>query len=290
MKKIHHNDKADGGGVWVLKNSGERELFSLEKLKRSLVRSGADASTVERVASHIVLELKDNMKTSAIYRHAFSILKKNQYVVALRYSLRRAVADLGPSGFPFEKFVAEILKRKGYSTRTGIILPGFCVSHEVDVLAEKDNKHIFIECKFHNQEGMKSDVKVALYVHARFLDLQKGHERGEQSASRIHEGWLVTNTKLTHDAIQYANCAGLNLIGWDYPHEGNLQDLILETGVHPLTCLMSLSTAHKNELLRQGIVMCVDLKKKEESLQNLGLSQEKISSVIKEVNMICREN
>lgn len=273
--------------VWVRKNSGERELFSLLKLERSLIRSGADESTVRRVVTHIIPELKDDMKTSAIYRHAFSILKKTESTVALRYSLRRAVGELGPSGFPFEKFVAEILKKKGYSTRTGIILQGSCVSHEVDVLAEKNNRHIFIECKFHNQEGMKSDVKVALYVHARFLDLQKGHEKREDSIIKFHEGWLVTNTKLTQDAIQYASCAGLNLIGWDYPHEGNLQDLILETGVHPLTCLSSLSASHKNELLREGIVMCVDLKKKKESLEKLGLSEEKIASVVKEVDTLC---
>jgi hypothetical protein len=276
--------------IWVLKYAGERELFSIAKLEQSLVRSGADASTVTRVVEHIIPELKDGTKTSAIYRHAFAILKKNEYTAALRYSLRRAVAQLGPSGFPFEKFIAEILRRKGYRARTGVVLPGLCVSHEVDVLAEKDNRHIFVECKFHNQEGIKSDVKVALYVHARFLDLQKRHEQVGEPALNIHEGWLVTNTKLTRDAIQYAKCAGLNLIGWDYPHEGNLQDLIVETGVHPLTCLTNLSIAHKNELLRQGIVMCVDLKKDNVVLlKNLGLSANKIAGVIEEVDMVCRE-
>lgn len=285
MKRTHEGVSK----VWVIKNSGDREPFSLQKLRRSLVRSDADAETVERVIDHLIPEIKDGMKTSAIYRHAFSILKKNKSTVALRYSLRRAVADLGPSGFPFEKFVAEILKKKGYTTQTGVILPGLCVSHEVDVLAKKDNQHIFIECKFHNQQGIKSDVKVALYVHARFLDLQKKHTSGDGSAQKIHEGWLVTNTKLTHDAIQYASCAGLKLIGWDHPHEGNLQDLILETGVHPLTCLMSLSSAHKNELLRQGVVLCGDLKKDESRLRNLGLSSEKIANVVKEINTTCKE-
>lgn len=275
--------------IWVLKNSGERERFSLAKLERSLVRSGADPTTISRVTDHVISELADGMKTSIIYRHAFSILKKNQYAAALKYSLRRAVAGLGPSGFPFEKFIAEILKRKGYKTQTGIVLSGYCVSHEVDVLAEKDDRHIFVECKFHNQEGIKTDVKVALYVHARFLDLRKGHEEEKEAAIRIHEGWLITNTKLTADAIQYANCAGLTTVGWGYPHEGNLQDLILEAGVHPLTCLMSLSTSHKNELLRRGIVMCVDLKKDETPLKDLGLSREKIAGVIKEIDMICRE-
>ena len=144
--------------AWVIKSTGERERFSLTKLRRSLVRSGADKETVETVISHIIPELHDGMKTSQIYKHAYSILKKSKYPVAIRYSLRKAVMELGPSGFPFERYVAEVLRRKGYRAQTGVILPGFCVSHEVDVLMEKDNRHIFAECKFHNQQGIKTDV------------------------------------------------------------------------------------------------------------------------------------
>ncbi len=280
-----HNDT-----IWVIKTSGERQPFSLTKLRRSLVRSGADSEMVERIVDHITTELHNGMRTSAIYKHAYSILKRNKYPVAIRYSLRKAVMELGPSGFPFEKFVAEILRGKGYTARTGVILPGFCVSHEVDVLMEKDNKHIFVECKFHNQQGIKTDVKVALYVHARFLDLQKGHDLKEAgSVPRVHEGWLVTNTKLTGDAIQYANCAGLTIIGWDYPEQGNLQDLILETGVHPLTFLSTLSTHEKIALLEKGIVLCNDLKKDSTHLKAIGISDDQIKKVVNEIDRVCQE-
>lgn len=276
--------------AWVLKTSGEREAFSLTKLRRSLVRSGADKETIEMVISHILPELYDGMKTSAIYKHAFSLLKKLKYPVAIRYSLRRAVMELGPSGFPFEKFVAEVLRGKGYRAQTGVILPGFCVSHEVDVLMEKDDRHIFAECKFHNQQGIKTDVKVALYVYARFIDLQKGHDVHEKalSTTKIHEGWLITNTKLTRDAIAYANCIGLTVIGWDYPERGNLQDLILETGVHPLTFLSTLTASDKMNLLGQGVVMCQTLMDDPTSLRTLGFSDEKIKSVIHEANRVCQ--
>ena len=273
--------------AWVIKTSGEREQFSFQKLRRSLVRSGADNETVEMVINHITPELRDGMKTSAIYKHAFSILKKTKYPVAVRYSLRKSVLELGPSGFPFEKYVAEVLRRKGYTARTGVILPGFCVSHEVDILMEKDNRHIFAECKFHNQQGIKSDVKIVLYVHARFLDLQKGHGAKEGIVPKIHEGWLITNTKLTSDAIKYAQCAGLNVIGWDYPEQGNLQDLILETGVHPLTFLSSLSAQEKTELLEAGIVMCHSLKEDPSLLRARGFSEEKIKSIINEAGKVC---
>ena len=276
--------------AWVIKTSGEREQFSLTKLRRSLVRSGADDATVKMVVLHIIPELKNGMKTSAIYKHAFSLLKKSKYPVAIRYSLRKAVMELGPSGFPFEKFVAEVLRRKGYTAETGVILPGFCVSHEVDVLMEKGDRHIFAECKFHNQQGIKTDVKVALYVHARFLDLQKAHSLKEHMSDPIiHEGWLITNTKLTSDAIKYANCAGLTIIGWDYPEQGNLQDLILETGVHPLTFLSTLTSREKMDLLEKGVVMCLDIIKDPSILRSLGFSEDRIKKVINEVNRACQE-
>jgi hypothetical protein len=282
--------KERDGDVWVIKTSGEREPFSLTKLRRSLVRSGADNDTVEMVVAHIIPELHDGMKTAAIYKHAFSLLKKTKYPVAVRYSLRKAVMELGPSGFPFEKFVAEVLRGKGYSAQTGVTLPGFCVSHEVDVLMEKSNRHIFAECKFHNQQGIKTDVKVALYVHARFRDLRRGHDVAEKALAvpKVHEGWLITNTKLTSDAIQYANCAGLTVIGWDYPEKGNLQDLILETGVHPLTFLSTLSMQEKMNLLEQGVVMCRTLKDDSVPLRALGLSDDKIKKVVNEVNKVCQ--
>lgn len=279
-----HNDT-----VWVIKSTGEREPFSLAKLRRSLIRSGADEVTTQMVIDHIIPELKNGMKTSQIYGHAYSILKKKKFPAAIRYSLRKAVMELGPSGFPFEKYVAEVLRRKGYSAQTGVILPGYCVSHEVDVLMEKDDRHIFAECKFHNQQGIKTDVKVALYVHARFLDLQKGHDAKEADSPKVHEGWLITNTKLTSDAIQYANCAGLNVVGWDYPEKGNLQDLILETGVHPLTFLSTLTAREKNDLLAQGVVLCGEIKKDQSSLRTLGFSEEKVASVVNEANQVCQE-
>lgn len=285
--------KENKNTIWVLKTSGEKERFSLNKLRRSLERSGADRKMIDMVIAQITPSVKDGMKTLDIYKRAFGILKKTKFDVAIRYSLRKAVLELGPSGFPFEKFIAEVLRRKGYSARTGVVLPGFCVNHEVDILAEKENRHIFVECKFHNQQGVKSDVKIALYVHARFLDLQRGHSIKENVSTKgnpkVHEGWLITNTKLTLDAIQYAQCAGLRIIGWDYPEKGNLQDLILETGVHPLTFLTSLSARDKMALLQQGVVLCRDLKKSPVPLKSIGYSDEQIKRVQGEVDRVCQE-
>ena len=118
-------------------------------------------------------ELVDGITTKEIYHKAFELLHKEEKPIALKYSLKRAIMELGPSGFPFEKFVAEIFKFKGYTAETGKLVKGFCVEHEVDVVAWNKDKLIMCEAKFHNDPGMKSDLKVALYVKARFDDLRK---------------------------------------------------------------------------------------------------------------------
>ena len=52
------------------------------------------------------------MSTGEIYTHAFSSLRRHEKPVALKYSIRKAVTELGPSGFPFEKFISELFKAR----------------------------------------------------------------------------------------------------------------------------------------------------------------------------------
>ena len=275
---------------WITKASGEREEFSAEKLRTSLKSVGASSALIDEIIAHVESELGDDVKTSDIYHHAFTLLRRHRSPAAARYSLRQAIMQFGPSGFPFERFVGEILKAQGYTVKVGGILPGYCVNHEVDILAEKGDKHIFVECKFHNNNGIKSDVKVALYVKARFDDITKAHEmraEGEGRHPRIHEGWLVTNTKLTSQAIEYSKCAGLTLIGWNYPKNGNLQDLILSTGIHPITCLSTLENNAKNHLLGNGVVLCRDIENNKQILREHGMTDSEIEKVLDEARELC---
>ena len=100
--------------IIIIKASGEKQVFSEEKLRDSLKRSGANTEATNIVIEKIRNELKEGMTTKQIYNKAFSLLKKDKSV-AVRYSLRQAVMALGPTGFPFEKFLGEILKTQGYS-------------------------------------------------------------------------------------------------------------------------------------------------------------------------------
>ncbi|MFH1662811.1 MAG: restriction endonuclease [Chloroflexota bacterium] len=275
--------------VNIVKASGETEPFSEQKLRRSLERVDAPPALITEIITHIKGELKEGMKTSEIYSHAFSLLKREEHLTASRYSIKKALLELGPSGYPFEKIVAELLKSDGYAVETDKIVEGHCVSHEVDVIAERNNQRIFVECKFHSRAGYKTDVKVALYVNARFWDMKKRLPGKSGQEKNNLEAWLVTNTKLSSDAIQYSTCVGIKAIGWGYPYDGrNLQYLLEETGLLPITCLTSLTKAQKNQLLRQGFVICREVAEQKAILQSIGLSDIKLAKVLKEVQELCR--
>jgi len=216
--------------IFIIKASGEHEPFDQEKLRASLIRAKATQETAEKVVSHVNAELYDGMTTTDIYKHAFSLLHQWKKPSASRYAIRRAVMELGPTGFPFEKFVAEIFKANGFETLIDQEVLGGCVPHEIDVVAWNKKKLIMAEAKFHNQLGVKSDLKVALYVKARFDDLKENIFNYGGEDRHLTEGWLVTNTKFSSRAIHYGVCQGLTMIGWNYPEKGNLQDMIEE---HP---------------------------------------------------------
>jgi hypothetical protein len=273
--------------VFITKANGERELFDVKKLKGSLRRAGASDEVCADIVEHIVSELHDGMTTTQVYRHAFSLLRQNEKTIeAARYSVRRAVMELGPSGFPFEDYIAEIFRGQGYEAVTGLHLNGVCASHEVDMIAHRDGTYIGAEIKFHNSLGIKTDLKVALYVQARFEDLRAGGDKRSEYAD-LSEGWLITNTKFTHNAVLYGKCVGLKLLGWNYPRQGNLQNLIEETGVYPITVLSSLARGEKEYLLSQKKVLCEDLAKDSTLLRNAGVAPEKISTVIEESQALC---
>ena len=269
--------------ILVTKADGEQEPFDAGKLEHSLELAGASSTTRARIVAHLIKEMHPGIMTEEIYQHAFRMLQEDEHTpVAARYSVKRAVFSLGPSGFPFEQFVAAILRAHGWHTNTGVALNGRFAPHEVDVLAEKDHKRVGIEAKFHNEPGGRTDIKDALYVKARYDDLRNTPEM----SSRVDEGWLVTNTRFTRNAIRYAQCSGLTLIGWDYPRTRGLLTMIEEARVHPLTCLTTLSEGEKRRLLDQKIVLCKDVQTKH-LLQEFGVRPEKIPSVIEEANRLC---
>ena len=270
--------------VWITKADGEKEPFDPHKLDSSLARAGANTATRADIVARVEKHIEDGMRTEEIYSHAFDMLRKTDIpAIAARYSIKRAVFALGPSGFPFEQFLAEILRAHGWTARTGVALTGRCAPHEVDVLAQKSGRTVGIEAKFHNEPGGKTDIKDALYVQARYEDLARSPEK----SSRVDEGWLVTNTRFTRNAIRYAQCSNLTLLGWDYPHNRGLMDMIESARVHPLTALTTLSDSEKHRLMENNIVLCKSIQSPH-LLEEYGVKPSRIPSVMEEAKHLCQ--
>ena len=269
--------------VLITKADGEKEPFDPHKLDFSLARAGAHTNERVTIVSKIESSLKDGMRTEDIYTHAFDLLKSSVApAAAARYSIKRAVFALGPSGFPFEQFLAEVLKAHGWVTQTGVTLTGRCAPHEVDVFARKGDRTIGIEAKFHNDAAGKTDIKDALYVHARYEDLA----RAPSASMRVKEGWLVTNTRFTRNAIRYAQCSNLTLLGWDFPRNRGLVQMIEAARVHPLTALTTLTESEKHRFMEKNVVLCKSVQNAH-LLQEFGVKPSRIPLVIEEARFLC---
>jgi len=276
--------------ITVIKASGEKELFIEDKLRQSLLRAGATEEIIYDITSSVQTILFDGITTQKIYNEAFRLLRNYSNRSAGHYKLKEAILELGPTGYPFEKFVGELLRRLGYKTQTGIIVEGECVSHEIDVIAEKDDEHFMIECKFHNRKGHKSNIKIPLYIQSRFKDVEKNWKKLPGHQHKLHKGWIVTNTRFTEDALQYGSCVGLKLLSWDYPKNEGLKDLIININLHPITSLSSLNKKEKQALLKQGFVFCKQLCEDKEVLNRLKMDQRQQNKVLKEAHDICNFN
>ncbi len=274
----------------IVKASGEKVPFDVSRLRRSLVRSKAEPKAVEEVITAISALLHEGMTTKEIYRKAFSLLRKTSGSVAARYKLKSAIHELGPAGFAFEKFVAEVLKHDGYHTQLNLIEEGICVKHEVDIVAERDHVRCMIECKFHSDKGKYSDVKIPLYIQSRFKDVEAAWEKLPQHEGKRFEGWVVTNTRFTADAEQYGNCVGLTLLSWDSPKNGSLKERIDRAGLHPVTSLTALTKSEKASLLAQEVVLSSDLCIHPMLLDKLGISKSRKKRILKEAHELCKLN
>lgn len=274
--------------ILISKSNGDVVPYDQAKLRRSLQRSGAEPASIEHIIAHVESELQPGWTTRQIYQRAFSLLRKHSRPAAGKYKLKRAILELGPTGYPFEHFIGALMGQQGYNTQVGVVVQGKCVPHEVDVWAEKDGRVRVTECKFHRDVARKNNVQVPLYFHARFNDILQrwcAEAPGEARQADHVSGWIVTNTRFTADAVQYGSCSELKLISWDQPAGSSLKDWIDQSGFHPITCLTSLNKAEQRAILQQGVVLCQDLNTS--VLDMSGISRNKWTRVLAESEGIC---
>ncbi|MCG2418783.1 restriction endonuclease [Aequorivita sp. F47161] len=274
--------------VLIKKYSGEYESFDVNKLINSLRRSRADEDIIQDIARKVQEQIEEGMTTKKIYQLAFKMLRSKSRVSASKYKLKKALMELGPTGFPFEKLVGQLLAHEGFATQVGVIVQGNCVQHEIDVIAQKDNNHYMIECKYHSDQGRVCNVKIPLYINSRFLDVEKNWERQIGHDTKLHKGGVYTNTRFTSDAVQYGKCVGLLLTSWDYPMDNGLKDRIDKAGLHPLTALTTLTKAEKSKLLDKGIVLCKELHENPALLEQIGVDKKRHKNILADSKELCQ--
>ena len=271
----------------IIKHSGAIVDFNREKLKQSLLKSGANKSLVSEVLKTIEEQIYEGIATKQIYKLAFSLLKKASNAHAARYNLKEAIQLLGPAGFFFEKYIARIFASEKYNTVTNLVLKGKCVFHEIDILVKKNEAISMVECKFHLGKDANTDVKVPMYILSRYNDLKDREHPIFSQKDHLSKCWIVTNNRFTTDAITFAKCSDLNLLSWNYPETNNLKTKNDTNSLYPVTCLTTLSLAEKDKLLVLDVILVKELINNSDSLERIGLSPNRIKNVLKEASELC---
>jgi Holliday junction resolvase-like predicted endonuclease len=265
----------------VIKSSGEEEPFSIDKYIDSLYKIGLNADEVKTVSNRTISRLYNKISTKKLYGITFNEIKKLSPRHASIYSLKECLRLMGPSGFPFEHFVSQLYIRQGFSIKRDQFIKGKCAMHEIDIIATspineselRKEKTTLVEVKFHVEFDHKSDIKVPLYVKARFDDIW------DAKNYYIDNYAIITNTKFTINAINYSACAGVNLIAWGYPKNNSIEILIARYKLYPITVLHCLTDEEKRKLISNDVVLYEDLGiAKEKKL----ISESKLEEIYKE--------
>lgn len=268
----------------IIKADGSKEVFDPVRLTASLRRAGAGEHAAEHITTTITATVVSGSTSKEIYSRAFALLRKEARPIAARYALRRALLELGPTGHPFEDFISHLYRAEGWQVETRKIIKGKCVSHEIDFYAShpEQNTYLAAELKYHNDPSYKTDLKIALYVKSRFDDIFACDPKIR--ACPIDRGLLVTNTKFTTEAIAYAECAGVELLGWSYPVHDNLFMRMSRAKVYPVTALTGLSHSEKRILVEHGTIAIDEIQRDRRALDLLHLSSERVGELLAEID------
>ncbi len=262
------------------KRSKGYEQFDIQKYKDSIARSELPAEHIPSIIKGLG-NINNYFTTAQLCTKTYKLILKQSKTYAANYNLKRAVYALGPTGYPFEKLCAQILKAKGYEIEVSVVKEGKFVRHEIDVVAKREDNILYCECKFHSNKSQKNDVKIPLYVNSRWMDLQANLDFKVDYA-------LLSNTPFSKDAVAYAKGVGMKLYSLNDPSCTSLLDMIKKYKVYPVTSLRSLSLKHKKALLQKGIVTIKQVSA--ETLEEEGVEPQKIEKILQEVKILTRPN
>lgn len=269
--------------IQIKKQSGEIVPFDKNSLHKSLINSGANLEDANQICDKITNEIYNGISTKELYEKAFGLLKNLKSSFAARYSLKRALQDLGPEGFFFEKWVAKIFEVQGYDTITSQTLTGkSTINHEVDVIISNKTEDIVCECKFRNDIDAKISVTTPMYFLSRFIDLKDNSFTFFNRSFKPQKGYLITNAFFTTDSIAFAQCYDISLISWNYPEDKSIKRLTDYHGLYPITCLTTLTKKEEQILLSKNCILVRELVKNPVLLDHFKFSAERKELILKE--------
>ena len=254
----------------VTKRNGEVENFDSKKVIRSLRNSGVSETAITTVIKEIENRSFASISTDKLYNLIYTLVRKleNKYSASI-YSLKQSIMRLGPDGYAFEDFIAKILSQEGYKIRVRQIAKSKCISHELDVVGED----FFAECKYHNRGGIHTSVKDVMYSYARFLDLK-------EASKHWNKLWVVTNTKFSRDAIDYAEYWKIKLLSWKYKGNESLSYIIDKNFYYPITILPSISKNIFKIFNQHNILLLTEVCSLTDAyLKKIGIYKEEIKKI-----------
>jgi hypothetical protein len=272
--------------IQVRKQSGELEAFQIAKLEKSLHNAGATQDIIQIILVEIEKYIYEGIETRLIYQRAFSILEKYKISLSVRYKLKQAILELGPTGYPFENLIGQLFEHKGFTCEVGVMVKGRCISHEMDVIATGNHVQHLVECKYHLSQGNPVSIQVPLYVRSRVNDIIDYRELMPEYHDFVFTGWVITNTRLSLESIEYGRCSGLNLLGWNYPQGNGLNEQLEQFKLYPITVMTNLNKMEKQVLIDRGIVTCRQILKKPDVLKVFDFNEKKNRAVLKEAEDI----
>ncbi len=233
--------------MMVKKADGSLEKFDGWKIMRTCSRAGLDENQSATVLAHVEKKAYDRIPTNALMKIILKEIRKHDGIASMKYSLRAALAALSPEGIFFEHYVKKLLEQYGYKVKHSQIVGGSCVEHEIDLVAEKDNKKIMVECKHHSNYHALVGLGDALVAWAAFEDTK--------NKNNFEEAWLVSNAKISEHAVRYSQCKGMRALGWT----NELSDMIESKKFYPVTILEATRNVRVEKAFNAGLVSVGDV-------------------------------
>jgi Holliday junction resolvase-like predicted endonuclease len=274
--------------VFVTKFNGRKELFQKEKVVRTCMRMRASLQQARDVADKIESKLYEGIRTKEILKMIFRYMEEYRPEIKHEIDLKEAISLLRPKE-DFEQFVRLILEEYGYRMRPNEIIKGKCVEHEIDAIAEMDGRTVMVEVKHHLNHHVYSGIEVCMVAQSRFEDLSEGFKEGLQKI-KFDKVLIVCNTKFSDYAKNYADCKGMELIGWKMPLERGLEQMIERKKLYPITFLKDLDRADEARLGNAGIVLLKQLVETnmEKLHERTGISKNKLKGLVEKAREIVK--